>query len=214
MGKSSIVYIDGFNLYYGALKDTPYKWLNLEKCFKLLRQDDDIQRISYFTALLTGDKLVRQQIYLDAIQASPLVKVTYGLFKPRGRKCKVNVCAHSGNKYYSDFEEKGTDVNIAISMLDDASKNLCERIILVSADSDLVPAVNLVKKNFSNIEVVVYIPSRNYKRGAALELREAADKDKTLPQKILAVSQLPPKLIGASGKALGKPRAWNNRYLS
>jgi hypothetical protein len=33
----TIVYIDGFNLYYGAVKGTPYKWLDLKSvCQKLL----------------------------------------------------------------------------------------------------------------------------------------------------------------------------------
>ena len=60
MSKRSIIYIDGFNLYYGALKDTKWKWLNLERFFTLLRQDDDIQVIKYFTALISGSHTLRQ----------------------------------------------------------------------------------------------------------------------------------------------------------
>ena len=50
----SIVYIDGFNLYYGAVKDGPNKWLNLDRYFRMLLPNDDIQRIRYFTAKITG----------------------------------------------------------------------------------------------------------------------------------------------------------------
>ena len=67
MAKRSIVYIDGFNFYYGAVKDTPHKWLNLQKYFELLRQDDDIQKIWYFTAKVSGSQLARQEAYFDAL---------------------------------------------------------------------------------------------------------------------------------------------------
>lgn len=43
-------YIDGFNLYFGALKGTPYRWLDVAKmCERLLRKDD-VTRVRYFTA--------------------------------------------------------------------------------------------------------------------------------------------------------------------
>ena len=48
MSPREIVYIDGFNLYYGAVKNTPYKWLNVERYFTLLRQNDEIRKIHYF----------------------------------------------------------------------------------------------------------------------------------------------------------------------
>ncbi len=60
MAKRSIVYIDGFNLYYGALRGTPYKWLNLQRYFTLLRTDDDLQQIHYFTALISGPTQANQ----------------------------------------------------------------------------------------------------------------------------------------------------------
>ncbi|MEE9278945.1 MAG: hypothetical protein V3V67_02105 [Myxococcota bacterium] len=68
MAKSSIIYIDGFNLYYGALRGTPYKWLDLEAYFTRLRQDDEIQHIRYFTTRVDGDARQRQQAYLRALR--------------------------------------------------------------------------------------------------------------------------------------------------
>ncbi|MBI4642067.1 MAG: NYN domain-containing protein, partial [Candidatus Tectomicrobia bacterium] len=67
------IYIDGFNLYYGALKGTPYKWLNVaELCRQLLHPKHDIQAIKYFTAYVhprphDPGQLVRQQTYLRAL---------------------------------------------------------------------------------------------------------------------------------------------------
>jgi hypothetical protein len=71
MAKRSIVYIDGFNLYYGALCRGPFKWLDLERYGTRLRQDDDIQVIRYFRALVAGPVQVRQTTYLRALGTFP-----------------------------------------------------------------------------------------------------------------------------------------------
>ena len=73
--KKSIIYIDGFNLYYGAVKGTPWKWLDLEKYFTLLRQDDDIQQIKYFTAPISGSHRQNQDNYLLALSTLPRVEI-------------------------------------------------------------------------------------------------------------------------------------------
>ena len=85
-------------------------------------------------------------------------------------------------------------MNIALQMLDDAYQGACDRIILVLGDSDLVPAIRLVKKRHPEIQVTVYIPATNPKRGAATELRNVADKHKTLPSDLLPKAQFPPSL--------------------
>lgn len=208
--KRSIVYIDGFNLYYGAMKDSSCKWLNLQTYFERLRQDDDIQKIWYFTALVSGAAASRQQPYLEALSTLSKVEIKYGLFKDKTQKCKVTSCTlPSSQKKYKVPEEKGTDVNIALQMLDDAYQGLCDRIILVSGDSDLVPAINLVKKRHPRIQVSVYIPSTNQKRGAACELRNCADKSHTLtPNNLMAQSQFPLTISTSSTTTINKPNSW------
>ncbi len=57
----TIIYIDGFNLYYGALKGTAYKWLNLERYFTMLRPHDNLHAIKYFTAIVTGQDRSHQE---------------------------------------------------------------------------------------------------------------------------------------------------------
>lgn len=208
MTKRSIVYIDGFNFYYGAVKGTPYKWLDLQKYFSLLRTDDDLQKIWYFTAKVSGGQLIRQETYFDAINASPLVELVFGLYKQKHLKCRVRACKYPGNKAYQVPEEKRTDVNIAVQMLDDAYQGTCDRIILVSGDSDLVPALQMIKKRHPSIQITVYVPTRNPKRGAARELRNVADKDSSLPTQLFSKAQLPLSMIGASGKVIQKPSRW------
>ncbi len=63
------IYIDGFNLYYGAIKGTPYRWLNLLKMSQLLFPQDQIHKIKYFTARVSArpsdpDQPIRQATYL------------------------------------------------------------------------------------------------------------------------------------------------------
>jgi 6-hydroxy-3-succinoylpyridine 3-monooxygenase len=208
LAKRSIVYIDGFNFYYGAVKDTPHKWLNLQKYFELLRQDDDIQKIWYFTAKVSGSQLARQEAYFDALATLPMIEMVFGHYKLKSLQCRIKDCGYQGNKSYKVPEEKGTDVNIALQMLDDAYQGACDHIILVSGDSDLVPAVRLVKKRHPKIQVTVYIPATDPKRGAARELRNVADKHKTLPSELLPKAQFPQSLIGSSGKIICKPSNW------
>jgi hypothetical protein len=92
--------------------------------------------------------------------------------------------------------------------LDDAYQNLCDHLILVSGDSDLVPALNMVKTRFPEKIITVYVPSRNPVRGAAVELRAAADKDRDLPLNLLRIAQLPAAVPDGSGGSIAKPVSW------
>ena len=50
----TIVYIDGYNLFYGRLRNTPFKWLDPFKLFqtiaKIQNPSSRIIKIKYFTA--------------------------------------------------------------------------------------------------------------------------------------------------------------------
>jgi len=204
----SIVYVDGFNLYYGAVRGGPHKWLDLQKYFSMLRPDDQIQRIWYFTALIDGSHRRNQETYPQALDSLPLVEVVLGKYKYKSVKCTVPACEFTGTREFQVPEEKRSDVNIAIQMLDDAYAGLADRMILVSGDSDLVPAIHLVKERCPAINVTVYVPSRSRKRGAAVEIRSAADKNKTLPLNLLARCQLPNPVRGGVSGQIYKPTTW------
>jgi len=206
--KSSIVYIDGFNLYYGALKNTRWKWLDLQKYFSMLRQDDEIIKIKYFTAMLYGSKGNKQKTYLLALESLPKVETIYGKFKTKTVECNVTGCNFPGSKLFGIPEEKRTDVNIALHMLKDAFENKCERIILVSGDSDLAPAIQMIKNISANLEIFVYIPANNSFRGAAVELRSIAHKNRTLPNNLFSRAQLPRKIPDGSGGFVLRPDNW------
>ncbi len=84
MGMRTSVYVDGFNLYFRALKNTPHRWLDLhELCQQLLGSDFTLHRIRYFTADIRAraddpQKHVRQQVYLRALKTIPCFTIHKG----------------------------------------------------------------------------------------------------------------------------------------
>jgi hypothetical protein len=85
MGTKTWLYVDGFNLYYGIVKDTPYKWLDIRRLCEILLPNHAIQRIKYFTARASAraddpDKPTRQQIYFRALRTIPNLNIIYGSF--------------------------------------------------------------------------------------------------------------------------------------
>ena len=47
----TIVYVDGYNLYYGLLRRSPYKWLDLFTLFQThVLQDAEVIEVRYYTA--------------------------------------------------------------------------------------------------------------------------------------------------------------------
>ena len=207
----AIVYVDGFNLYYGLLKNSPHKWLDLQRLFEFLRPHDDIQAIKYFTSIVEpGPRRNRQEVLLRALGTRPLVQPIFGRFKKKKITCRCPGCTQpAGNRpVFRVPEEKCTDVNIALNILDDAYQGLCERQVLVSGDSDLVPAIQTVRQRFPGIRTTVYVPARDRRRRAALELRQAAHKHNTLPPALLQVSQMPAQIPDGAGGVIHKPQEW------
>lgn len=207
----TIVYVDGFNFYYGVVKNTGYKWLDFERYFTRLRANDDIRRIKYFTALVEpGARRVRQETLLNALQTRPLIETILGRFKRKRVTCMYAACTTTGlgDRVFDVPEEKRTDVNIAIHMLDDAYQGLCEQQVLVSGDSDLVPALQMVRHRFPAIRTVVYVPARTQTRGRAFELRGAAHHHRDLPLTLLAKAQFPTRVADGAGGFVEKPAEW------
>lgn len=206
--RRSIIYVDGFNLYYGAIKDGPYLWLNLERFFVSLRQHDDIQAIHYFTALVIGSARVDQETYLKALSTLSLVNVILGKYKAKQLVCLVAGCTHAEHRHFQSWEEKRSDVNIAIQMLDDAYQDLCDIFVMVSGDSDLVPPPQRIRAQFPEKQIHLYVPTRDPVRGAAYELRAASHKDKNLPLDLLKHSQFPPQVKYGASEIVNKPASW------
>src|SRR6266446_5066282 len=125
----TFIYIDGFNLYYGSVKDTAYKWLDLMALFKaILKPYNDIQAIKYYTAMVSArpgalDAPVHQTTYLNALRAhTPQIEITLGHFLTSSKTMRLVNPPLIGSKYANVIktEEKGSDVNLALHVLNDA----------------------------------------------------------------------------------------------
>ncbi len=205
----TIIYIDGFNFYYRAVKNTPYKWLDFKLLFeKLLSERNQIIKIKYFTALVSGkqnqQKPIKQQTFLRALKAFiPEIEIYYGHFlthiidaplaKPEVNKRKVRIIK---------TEEKGSDVNIAVHLLNDAWLDNYDCAVIVSNDSDLAEAMNLVKKYHSEKLLGLIIPGKGH---PSRELLQYADFVKRIRSGLLKSAQLPNPIPNTN---IIKPKDW------
>lgn len=207
----TIVYIDGFNFYYGLLRNPKYKgykWLDQFQFWQKIRQNDVIESVKYFTAYWHDDSGDRHRAYTSALSAyRPEVEVITGNYKKRTRQCKSGLCTYTGNKKFTTYEEKHTDVNIALHMLDDAYMQRCDLMTIVTGDSDLVPALALVRTRFPHIKLAIYIPGPHERFTQALDIRNMADVAKSVPGNLLKHCQLPTK-VTAGPASFEKPKSW------
>jgi hypothetical protein len=216
--KRTIVYIDGFNLYYGVFKTVQcsrYKWLDLDAYFTQLLPAHNITAIKYCSALVNGKRdpgaHSRQREYWRALRTLRLTRIIEGRFKDKSVKCNVPTCAipRGPQRLFSIPEEKRTDVNLALEILDDAHRGLADAIVVVSGDSDLVPALQKIRDDFPQIEVSVYVPAAfNRIRGKAPELRALAHRPRNFDTFLLARAQLPANILLPDGSTITKPATW------
>lgn len=148
----TIVYVDGFNFYYGAVKGTPWKWLDPAVLFgKVLSPRNALVKVKYFTARVQSTSSdtgvhVRQDTYLRALLAHcPLVELFFGHFL-RHRVLMEHAFPPPASVPVWKNEEKGSDVNLALHLLNDAWVDAYDCAVVVSNDSDLAESLRLVKQ--------------------------------------------------------------------
>lgn len=197
-----IVYVDGFNLYFGMIQAglNDCKWLNIHKLANsLLKNHQQIIEIKYFTSRVSNnpDKQKRQTTYVEALETTN-IEIFYGQYQQDTIFCRR--CGHS----WSHFNEKMTDVNIATQIIIDAYKNSYDTAMLISGDSDLVPPMKAVHQNFPDKRVFVAFPPKRHNNSVAI----AAKGFITIGRKKLKNSQFEEKIIKSDGFTLKKPPEW------
>ncbi|MCY4529312.1 MAG: NYN domain-containing protein [Chloroflexi bacterium] len=172
------VYIDGFNIYYRALKDTPFRWLDLRKLAETLFPQDTIHRVCYFTARLDArpgnpNQPRRQFIYLRALATLPGLDVHYGVFRSgiKRRPLAEPLPGLPTHVLIRDSEEKGSDVNLATRLLVDGFKGEYEQAVVVSNDADFASAMRYVR---DDLGLRVTLVNPNPRNASPRELAEAA----------------------------------------
>jgi hypothetical protein len=204
------VYIDGFNLYYGAVRETPYRWLDLRALSERLLPSNDITAIRYFTAIVTASpndptKPQRQQTFIRALETLPGLTVHYGSFltnrvlMPRahrrpGQRRKVEVVK---------TEEKGSDVNLATMLLADAFRHRFDAAAVISNDSDLVLPIQIVTQELG-LPVGIINPHQRF----SVQLSQVATFKRKIRTGVLRSSQFPEVLLDAEGREIRKPAEW------
>jgi hypothetical protein len=209
------VYIDGFNLYYGCYKhdpgNQPYKWLDLRALCAAILPNDQIHRVHYFTAMVSDvpwnvGAPLRQETYIRALRACPLLYVHLGKFQPIIRT-GVPVAAPPGSAAnpitINTFEEKGSDVNLATRLLMDAVDGDFEQALVISNDSDLMEPIRVIKQKFG-LPIVVVSPYSTL----TIKLRRASSSWALLDKSLLAQCQLPHSIRDRKGRLITKPTAW------
>jgi len=212
-----VAFIDGFNLYHALdlrvryrIPGTEtveirspyhqYKWLDLQKlCGCFLTKNEELRNVYHFTALMTwaSEKMKRHVLYIRALESTG-VRTVYGAFKEKDvfcTRCKSIFIKH---------EEKRTDVNIAIHLLGFAQADLYDRALLVTGDSDLIPAVEWVRKQYPDKRISVIVPIA---RPVTKHLRQVANDHAKIKENHLRSCLLPSAIRLLDGTVIVSPYA-------
>lgn len=203
------VYIDAFNLYFGCVKGTRYKWLDLSKVCAILLPQHQIDRIKYFTAHVKSlpnnpGAPARQQLYLRALRTLPNLEIIYGHFLSHNVRMPLANPGLGQGKTVEVIktEEKGSDVNLAVHLLHDAYQRRYDCAVIVSGDSDLLAALQIVKNELGK-PVGVLNPQQRPSR----MLERHATFYKHIRHGVLAASLFPNSLVDQNG-SFSKPPQW------
>ncbi|MFC1732861.1 NYN domain-containing protein [candidate division KSB1 bacterium] len=218
-------YIDGFNVYYGAVKETPYKWLDLYKLSEyLLPAMSTLKYVKYFTAKVKemGDKSrpIRQEKYWNALEAlygKDRFRIIRGNFTVKNKVFRISKqqwdteSAFVKNKatknsiWVMKSEEKGSDVNAGVNLVIDAFQDEFDYALVISNDTDLTTAVEYVKKNLSK-KVYLASPLIWGKKSVHVKLKMACTKTVEFDQQDLMELQLPNTIPNTT---ISKPPDWD-----
>ncbi|MBJ7311856.1 NYN domain-containing protein [Rugamonas sp. CCM 8940] len=231
--RRTAVYIDGYNLYYGRLRGTKFKWFDVVQFFESLLvqrdQNEVLEKVIFFTAPALATfathgvaSVEAQSAYHRALKTlyGDRVEMVYGNHsydkngsliaafvegQPHDRSNRVRVWK---------LEEKKTDVNLAIRMYRDANKRLYDRVILVSNDSDAEPVLEAIREDFGSIMIGVVAPIRPPVHGATIHRRLSGSLARlahwtmnNLSDDQLLQAQLP-SLVPTKKKPIRKPAHW------
>jgi len=211
-------YIDGFNLYFG-LRDSGLRhllWLDVRKMAALVAPRGwELGRVVYGTARISGaqptdseprgrqreESRRRQTVYLDALSAAVDLEILEGHFLPKTVTC------YGCRRSWAQPEEKMTDVQLATEMLTDVFVRGCQRLLVISADSDLVPPIKAIRSLRPEVEVIVAFPPGR----VSTALQNEATGIRKIRKKALETAQLPDPVEVPGNVFLSRPSEWTER---
>lgn len=168
--KKVIFYVDGFNFYYGIKAISRLKpdwrkfyWIDFTALFEeFLAEDEEILYVKYFTARpKNSGKTARQNILMNVNKKlnGDSLKIHYGRYTDKSMTCRAK---RGCGKEYMHWEEKETDVSLAVKMIEDCYNKECDKVVLVSADSDFLPPLRLIKQIHTEVEQMILFPPTQF----------------------------------------------------
>ena len=212
----TVLYVDGFNLYYSALRGTPHRWLDPVALITRAFPRNQIIATKYFTARVTPlpgnpQEPQRQQTYWRSLRTLPNLTIIEGDFRTRVVRAKVVNPPPNTIEIYKT-EEKGSDVNLGAHLLMDGFKDLYQAAIVITGDSDLVTPIKMVKDQLKK-PVGVLNPQRlsgpncrPVRRSAGLQ-QAASFYQNGISWSQLCSAHLPVTLVDTHG-TFTKPPSW------
>jgi hypothetical protein len=202
------VYVDGFNLYYGAVKGTPYKWLNIRRMCELAFPRNEIAEIHYCTAIVKDapwdpHQSIRQQTFIRALETTG-IEVHYGSFLSKVVRMPLASPPRKGSRMVEVIktEEKGSDVALGALLVAHGYQKRYEAAIVLSNDSDLVLPIKIVREELG-LPVGIYNPHQEF----SFELNRVATFRKKIRQGVLEAAQFPVTFEDEHG-TITKPLTW------
>ena len=198
-----IGYIDGFNLYYGLRQRSwrQYYWIDPFRLIQsLFAPGHELVAVKYFTARIHGpqDKRDRQTAFLDAIRASSQAEIILGKFYKKPRSC------HACGAKWTSSEEKMTDSAIASNLVADAFRDQFDTAFLVGGDTDIVPAVKMVRRWFPEKRLSVWFPPARRNQ----EVEDNCHDSNSINGSHLGASLLPDEVEVEENVFVRRPVTW------
>lgn len=209
----TIAYVDGFNLYYGSLKGSPHRWLDLcayfDRTLARLSPPHHLIQVKYFTARVAPvpnhpNAALKQQVYLRALSAhcGNRLEIIEGNFNVKKARAPLAEPPHKTVEILKT-EEKGSDVNLAVELVNDAWRGAFDCALVVSNDADVERAMRIVKHQLRR-RVMLYTPGAP-RRQPLNVLKRWAHKQMDVDPADLAASQLPHQVQPGG---IDKPGNW------
>jgi hypothetical protein len=211
------VYIDGFNLYYGACRAPGRRWLDVAALAARLLPEDEIEAIGYFTANIKRDHddpgaQDRQRLYHRALKSIPNLEIFLGRYIPKEVRGELvdPTPGEQRKRTVRTYEEKGTDVNLATRLLVDGFNRRYESAAVISNDGDLKLPIQIVREELGLSVSVVNPVLRSKHRSAALSPDPLPPNARFIRLSAHDVEecQFPEQVISPKGAKLVKPAGW------
>ena len=207
------VFIDGMNLYNGALKGTAYKWLDIRHLVETVLPEHSIGRIYYFTAPVQGrppdySQPTKQRAHLRALATLKDLEIHLGTFsqRPSFQPLAEGWPDNIVKVRIMDVEEKQSDVNLATYAVASAIKGECDQVAIISNDADFAGLMRYLR-DIVGVSVVLLNPNVVRRQGVNRELRRASTYIRDIRMADLAQSQFPDQLTDRHG-TITKPESW------